>query len=212
LFRQLGLIKTIIVIVVAIAIVTTGTIVAFKKLHGSSGVSLTGMTWTPVRLPLPANAVSPSRGPAAGLNTVACPDARTCVAVGYYSYNSRGDNDGLIETFSNGAWQATQAPLPADVSGRQLGTSLAGLACPTPGYCIAAGTIGGVNTSLHSVIYTLSSGRWTATDESSLAVNGSQVYISEIACTTTTSCVAAGTYLTQNDLFAAAIATFADGT
>jgi hypothetical protein len=74
-----------------------------------------------------------------GLDTLACPEAGTCLAAG--NYRSRnGTIQGLIETLSNGKWTGAKAPLPAEAGKAQQRTIIEAVACTSPGACVATGT------------------------------------------------------------------------
>jgi hypothetical protein len=96
-------------------------------------LSWSGTSWTATNAPLPTGA-NP-RG-AISLRSVACPSATACVVVGVYSDNS-GNADGLLLTGAGISWTATQAPLPANASGRTV--QLNSVACSSVSACVATG-------------------------------------------------------------------------
>ncbi len=80
--------------------------------------TLSDGAWTVEQTPLPADAAANPNvlfrsGPLT--NLVACPSASFCVAVGNYTDTS-GSTEGLLETWSDGTWTATKAPLPANAA------------------------------------------------------------------------------------------------
>jgi hypothetical protein len=69
----------------------------FRRLRAAAA-RLTGLStsWTAAEAPRPANAAA---DPAAGLTSVACPSASSCVAAGFYT-DSSGNGQGLLVTGS----------------------------------------------------------------------------------------------------------------
>ena len=59
-------------------------------------VTGSGTSWTAAEAPLPANAAA---DPVAGLGSVACPSASSCVTAGVYD-DSSGNRQGLLVTGS----------------------------------------------------------------------------------------------------------------
>ena len=119
--------------------------------------SLADGTWTPVDVPLPADARPGQFGSFGGLS---CPAAGTCVAVSDY-VDSSGNEQALIETLSGGTWTATEAPLPADASSDPL-AALGGVSCPSAGSCVAVGSYLDTAGAEEGLIDTLADGTWTA--------------------------------------------------
>ena len=72
------------------------------------------------------------------ISSVACPSARECVAVGYYS-DSSGNLQGLLLTGHGSSWAAAKPPLPAGAAARP-DTILSGVACPSARECVAIGS------------------------------------------------------------------------
>jgi len=188
--------------------VATGS-VAFKNGQIRTFIeTLSGGTWTAAWAPLPGGAAPLST---ADLSSVACSAAGSCVAVGYYT--ERGGGDGaLIETLSGGAWTAAAAPLPAD-AGQLAG--LAGISCPAPGNCVAAGHYLKRGGQIAYLAETLSGGTWTAAALPLPAdARGSQaIYtgLSSVACQAVGRCVALGSYQVGSEGFAGAIETLSGG-
>jgi hypothetical protein len=88
-------------------------------------ISGSGSSWHAAETPLPANAER--AGQFVELFADACPSARTCVAVGFYTDKS-GNNDGVMLTGSQTKWQV------AKVSGDWA----LEIACPSASSCVAA--------------------------------------------------------------------------
>ena len=92
-----------------------------------------GTSWTAAEAPLPANAAAKQD---AGLNTVACPSASTCVAAGTYEDSS--GQEVVLVTGSGTSWTAAEAPLPANAAASG-GAILDSETCPSASSCVAAG-------------------------------------------------------------------------
>jgi hypothetical protein len=174
--------------------------VAVGQYYDASGAqqglieNLSGGSWTATKAPLPANA---STTPQTVLNAVTCPSVGSCIAVGWYSAGD-GIHAALIETLTVGSWTASEAPLPAG-DDSPLFDGLAAASCPSAGFCVAVGsfTVSGGNEPL---IETLSAGSWVPT-QASLPSNAIESYptpneLNALTCTSSTDCVAVGTYAT----------------
>jgi len=166
-------------------------------------------TWTATQPPVPAGGEAGS----ALLSKLACSPAGPCVALGEYRDASSGRWTGLIETFADGTWTATQPPVPA---GGEAGSGTLGwrtLACSTMGTCMAFGYYHDTSGGSRNMVDTFANGTWTVA-EAPVAAGGKagSIYIEEVSCPTANSCVAFGDY---NDTFGNEhdlIETLADGT
>ncbi len=186
---------------------------ASSQTRTPSPVLLESMTWTSSQLPLPPNAAtSAPTGANVMLNGMACPAAGNCVAVGSYA-DTKMNGDGLIETLAHGAWTSLQAPTPADAAA-QSQVSLSGVACPSPGNCVAVGSYTDQSGHVQGLIDTLSGGTWTAAQGPALTAAGSSqsMPLGAVACAAAGACVATGSYTDQNQFSQAALATLAGGT
>jgi hypothetical protein len=150
-----------------------------------------GGAWSALQAPLPGNAAA---DPQAFLQSVTCPTTGTCVAVGRY-LDTSGATQGLVEQLSNGVWTPAEVTLPSGslTSGANADAQLSTVACPTAGSCTAVGlytlSTGGQQALVDNEI----SGAWTAAAAPLPgAASGSQFL--SLACATSSSCVAAGTY------------------
>ncbi len=99
-----------------------------------------GGTWAPGQeVTLPANAGKNLTTGSVLLNSVSCPSAGNCVAVGQYA-DRDGVHQGLLLTQATGAWEAgVEATLPA-ATGTYGGADLSSVSCPSASECIAVGT------------------------------------------------------------------------
>ncbi len=140
--------------------------------------TLTNGTWTPSTL-----------GGTGELEAVSCIAVGSCVAVGI----------GSIETLSAGTWTATTPPTAGLNPSGAGSVNLGAVSCPARGSCVAAGTYADASSNQWGVIETLSGGNWTGTTSPVAGLNPAagadpSVSQSSLACPTSTSCVAVGTY------------------
>lgn len=142
--------------------------------------------WTAETEPMPVDAISnPSDGQGVGLDSVACPSAGSCIAVGSY-LTSQGSDQGVLEEFSSGTWTAAEAPLPADAD-TSRNTWFGSVACSSAASCLVVGGYNLDNNQYTGVLDTLTGGKWTAVT----APNGD--LMSSAACATQ-ACVAVAAY------------------
>jgi kumamolisin len=164
------------------------------KSSGTQGVLTagSGTSWTATQAPLPSDAAP---NPNVDLRSVACAAATSCVAVGGYG-DSAGNFHGLLVTGSGTSWTATQAPLPANAS-TSPSADLQSVTCPSTTACVATGYYTDTSGAQQGLLVTGSGNSWTAT-EAPLPANASTHYpnadLSSVACSSTTSCIAVGTY------------------
>jgi hypothetical protein len=96
-------------------------------------VSGSKSNWAPTKAPAPAGYLD------AELDSVSCPSATSCVAVGHYDDSAGGP--GMLDTKSGKAWTPLDAPLPADGDITGWGVRLNSVACPpASGTCITVGS------------------------------------------------------------------------
>jgi hypothetical protein len=133
----------------------------------SQGVLLTGFgsSWTAIQAPLPSGA---GANPRVELDSVTCPAASTCIAVGNYADASFSFNrPGLLLTGSGSSWTATQAPLPGNANSSP-NVFITSVACSSGSLCTAVGTYndqsGGSLGSQQGLLLTGSGTSWAATE------------------------------------------------
>jgi hypothetical protein len=109
-------------------------------------VSGRGSSWSAASARLPAGAAANQGTPGAGLVSVACATATTCVAAGNYT-DTAGDGRVLLLTWGGSSWAVAKGPLPANsrtVGSQAQGSlgppDLASVACPAATACVAVGT------------------------------------------------------------------------
>jgi IPT/TIG domain len=173
--------------------------------------TLSGGTWTATRAPEPAGSALQS----AYLESVSCPSAGACVAVGFY-IDSGGANYGLIDTLSGGSWTATQAPEPGnsgtDGDGEQ-NALLYSVSCSLAGSCAATGHYNATTGVVFGLIDTLSGGNWTDIEAPLPANAGSNpiVALSSVSCPSAGSCAAVGQYKDTGGFYYGLIETLSGG-
>jgi hypothetical protein len=194
--------------VAAVACTAAGACVAPGQYRDASGQAqafidtLAGGAWTSAAVPLPGDAAT--TGQSAALWAVACPAPGTCVAAGHY-FERGGQPRYLTDTLSGGAWTVAGLPLPADAAADQkwsqyADTAIGGLACESPGNCVASAGYVTKSTALVPLIETLSGGTWTAAKAPlpADAVTGSgqadAAYLELAACPAAGSCLIVGSY------------------
>lgn len=142
-----------------------------------------GGTWTAVQPPLPptgeaGSASFDSNSPA----TVACPSATWCTAVGTYYDHTAGNAQGLLLTWSGGAWTAAQAPAPPGDTGVEPYV----VACPAVSSCTVIGTYLNSAGYYRGLIDTGAGSAWTPTK-----VNAEPLF--SVGCPSVSSCVIGAT-------------------
>ena len=151
-------------------------------------------TWTSTELPLPTDAAS---NPSPYVDAVSCPMADWCVAVGRYLSVS-GNEQGVIESMSEGTWTPTEVSLPSNASSYQpYGVLNNVVTCPTVSSCVAVGDYNDTSGGVHAVIDTLSGDSWTVA-EAPLPSTGTTLAqvttLFAITCPVANTCVAIGSY------------------
>src|SRR5215472_3725819 len=142
-------------------------------------------------LPAPKGAgVAPNVNPIA----IACGAPGHCVAVGFY-VDSTGRDEGLIETWSGGAWKAQRAPLPPGAASVPQ-VFLFGVGCSGPGSCAAIGSYATSTTPFSSgLLLSLSGGVWKATAATAPGGHAAPANtFTGVGCNAPGSCTAVGNY------------------
>jgi hypothetical protein len=137
-------------------------------------------TWKATEAPLPANAATNPRG---ALSSVACPSATSCVAAG--GYVGPAGSSGLLVTGSGTSWAATGVG--------NANYTLHSVACSSTAACVAAGN-SSVDTSNPGLLVTGSGTSWTTTYVTEPPGGGGNGHLGSVACASTTSCAAVGSY------------------
>jgi len=160
---------------------------AFKGAGGPLAERWNGTTWRTIAVKLPAGATG------GALIRISCARATHCVAVGFYDKGS-GNQFALADTWNGSTWTPAQPPAPGGQN-----TALTGVSCKSVTSCVAVGmftknTSGGSAGSLLGEA--LKGGKWT---QSRPPVPAGTVLsgLDGVSCTSTTSCIATGTVLTN---------------
>ncbi len=168
--------------------------------------TLSGGAWTLAPAP-----IAPNDG--GTLDGVSCLSSTSCVAVGEQA-SSETIAHPLIETLASGTWTPTILPVPSGATAPQL-TSVD---CTSTTSCVAVGTetvsatgdpFGDSDTLPFAEV--LAGTSWT---EATLPTpqDSTQPALSGLACATSTTCVAVGTYLDDNQISWAFADTLTSGT
>lgn len=158
--------------------------------HWGTGAELLtwlGKSWTAIKAPMPANGQTASAGIPQSPSGAACTSA-LCVIVGRYQ-DSSGTGQGLLLTWSQGSWEAAEAPVPDGVDLNGGDAELSGVACPSPSSCVAAGsyqTYHGGSAENFGLIVTGASSKWAV----SASVLGQD--FRSVSCPAVSSCAASG--------------------
>jgi len=126
--------------------------------------TLSDGTWSASEAPVPPSTATSQD---LSLDSIACPGAGSCAAIGEYwtvTDGLEGPGEGVIETLSGGVWTDTVAPVPANASGATVGDllSLQGVACGAAGSCIVVGDYLDTTGQTDGLIETQSDGTWSA--------------------------------------------------
>ena len=157
-------------------------------------LSETAGVWaTGVEAQLSANAAS---NPMVILNSVSCPSAGNCTAVGHY-LDSSGKLQGLLLTETAGVWATgVEASLPSN-AGTVPNVVLNSVSCPSAGNCAAAGQYTDSSFHTQGLLLTESSGRWATGVGASLPANAAanpDAALISLSCASAGSCIVAGVY------------------
>ena len=169
---------------------------------GIHGLIETGSStsWTPVAGPLPPDAANDTQAfHGSTLSAVSCSSPGACTAVGSYRM-STGTQKPLIDEETIGGWTAVTPSLPA---GALWYASLAAVACPAAGDCVAVGLYEDGQGTDWGLIESQSAGVWAAikapepTDWSNGPVAiGS--WFAAVSCPSSGYCVAVGGFTPQS--------------
>ena len=177
--------------------------------------TLSDGAWTASQASLPANGSVIQFAPTSILDSIVCPTAGSCLAVGGY-LNTTRNGEGLIEMSSQGRLTPSAAPLPANAA-LNPSSSLGDVACPAAGTCVAVGTYTDKTGILQDLIETLSAGAWSGI-QAPLPANANTTpgddlnNLTAVACASAVFCVAVGDYIDAQGNYQALIETLSGGT
>jgi hypothetical protein len=163
-------------------------------------VTESGGRWARARrLAMPANAVSAQFTGSQQVNSISCPRAGSCVAVG--GYQTEQSSEGFFATGSGGTWgRARQLRLPRNASTFAPSAMLGGVSCWRAGWCVAVG--GYFDSSLRgeAMLVTELGGRWGRAVEIATPAGASAdpgASLRSVSCRAGGLCVAVGGYETS---------------
>src|SRR5207248_1621160 len=142
---------------------------------------------------LPANAGSI---PVAYLNSVSCPAAGNCSAVGYY-HDGSANQLGLLLTEGAGTWATgVQASLPSN-AGSSPAVNVTSVSCASVGNCSAVGSYKDSSGHVQGLLLNETAGTWATGVEASLPANAASipnVSLTSVSCAAAGNCSAVGYY------------------
>jgi outer membrane protein OmpA-like peptidoglycan-associated protein len=156
-------------------------------------------TWSAATAPLPFDA-SPSPATGDALNTIDCSSVGNCVAGGSY-VDTHGNNQVALDEDIAGTWSAVTAPLPANASSSPDTNAIDSVTCSSDDNCVAVGQYDDDVTTEYpeGLIETETAGTWSAQRAplpADARANEPDVQLNDLSCSSSTSCVAVGTYVT----------------
>lgn len=167
--------------------------------EASTGAVAGGSWGAGVEAALPANAAV-TRGGGSVIESVSCPSAGNCGAVGEYN-DSSGNTEGLLLTETAGKWATgVEAVLPANAGASAAipGAFVRQVSCASAGNCSAVGTYVDSSGNQEGLLLTEKAGSWSAAVEAALptnAVSSNQfVQWGGLSCASAGNCTAVGQY------------------
>ena len=156
-----------------------------------------GGAWQASELTLPPNANPGAGAQTVDLNSLACPSAGNCVAVGHYK-DTAGSVQAMVATQSaGGAWQASALTLPANANASQS-ADLNSVACTSAGNCVATGRYVGTTGERVMVATQSAGGVWQASEltlpANAKTAGGQLDSLGSVVCPSAGNCVATGFY------------------
>lgn len=160
--------------------------------------------WAPSEMPAPQGVSSASFRP--GFYDLACAAAASCAAVGLFGPDN--DQQGLLETDSNGTWSPTVVDLSQmDPAAAANPTALVpAVSCPGAGDCTAVGIFEDIDGAYEAFAVSEDGGTWQAPTALSLPADASttpdasadpiqnDLYLNGISCASVGNCTAVGSY------------------
>jgi PASTA domain-containing protein/List-Bact-rpt repeat protein len=180
--------------------------------------AVTGAGWgAGIEAALPANA-SATNG--SFTESISCPSAGNCSAVGSY-IDDAGNTQGLLLTETAGSWATgVEAVLPANASDSTPAPGIAGafvrsVSCASAGNCTAVGSYPDSSGNQQGLLLTETAGTWSAGVEAPLPANASSsnqfVQWGSVSCASAGNCAAVGQYRPVGQLFQGLLLTETDG-
>ncbi len=150
-----------------------------------------GMWGTGVEASAPANAAS---NPEVDLQSVSCPSAGECSAIGEYTDSSEIEH-ALLLSETSGTWgTGVEAIMPANVTAG-AGGRLTGLSCSSAGNCVAVGHYAVGGSQYQGLLLSETSGTWGAGVEATPPANADwSLFLEGVSCASAGNCTAVGWY------------------
>lgn len=168
---------------------------AATRINGSWGQA--------VEIALPAGAATSGQQAGFGFAapSVACTEPGDCVAVGHY-IKEGGDEEAMVVTETGAVWGAASEIKPPPNAASNPQASLASLACPTAGLCVARGEYSNEDGNREAMVAEETGGVWGAASEVKLPANAAsnsksylfRSHLGAVACSAAGSCVGIGDY------------------
>ena len=170
----------------------------------TSGVWGTGVDPVP-----PTNA-----GPKLFLESLSCPSAGNCTAVGFYK-DSAGSYEGLLLSETEGTWgTGVEATLPANAA-PDPEAGLEELSCPSASNCTAIGSYIDSSGIQQGLLLTETAGVWGTGVEAAIPANAAsdpEILPEDLSCSSPGNCTAVGNYTTSAGDFEGFLLTETSGT
>ena len=177
--------------------------VATARVHRAT-TDTDGMT--PAVAPLPSTLPDGNPASSAVLYGSSCSSDAFCVAVGVVEDSL--DQYPLVETYADGTWTPSVAPLPPLAA--SYGNVLYAVSCPVDGTCAAAGDYNSDGFQ-DGLLEMLSDGSWTATP-AALPDGSGLVNLLGVSCPDATTCTAVGNIYQSTPSWTGLIYTWSAGT
>jgi len=202
-------------------------------LIGLAVLGLAALTTGATATTLKPDTASPASGqaltalnPDVQLSALSCASTGNCAAVGTYD-DAIGDSQGILVSEAGGIWKpSVQAQAPVGASSDPFkaadGGSIADVACPGAGSCVAVGRYTDSVGIDHALAITESGGRWERGLKLQLPANAiravkpktgatQDLNLDNVACGSVGNCVAIGNYETNAEVWEGLIVTEARG-
>ncbi|HST40385.1 MAG TPA: hypothetical protein VLK58_12800 [Conexibacter sp.] len=134
-------------------------------------------------------ATPPAGSTGSGLNGIHCTASTTCTAVGDYT-DAGFIQWALVERLSSGTWSLQTMPRP----GAAVSTALSGVSCTSSTFCMAVGSYTDSNGISYPLSASWNGSSWTLRTVPTVA-SSTGTSLSSVSCTSSSACVAVGTYL-----------------
>src|SRR5215469_5786542 len=150
---------------------------------------------------------SPNQGIISSLTSVSCTSASTCMAVGSY-YTLSGHYRALIESWNGTSWSVSGSPNP----GNGYAAALSGVSCTSATSCTAVGWYSVNGGGPFTLIESWNGSTWSIVPSPNPAGEAPAPNLKAVSCTSTSACVAVGSYETSSGLVRTLIESWNGGT